>query len=70
MKEKIFDQRTVRKQIEDGTTKEEDYKKFLKTLPDESANADQVPYEDEDDLKAAADDAAAAAAALLEQESS
>ena len=47
---KMFDQRTVRKSIENGVTKEEDYKKYLKALPDESNAAEEVPYEDENDL--------------------
>ena len=47
---KVFDQRTIRKSIENGVTREEDYKKYLKALPDESNAAEEVPYEDENDL--------------------
>lgn len=47
--DKIYDQRTVRKSIEDGVTKPEEYNKFLKALPDESSIAEEVPYTDEDD---------------------
>ena len=48
--ERIYDHRTVRKSIADGATKAEDYNKFLKSLPDETDQAEEVPYEDENDL--------------------
>lgn len=46
---KVYDQRTIRKNIEDGVTKAEEYNKFLKALPDEANIAEEVPYTDEDD---------------------
>ena len=58
MMTKFFDQRTVRKSIENGVTKEEDFNKFLKSLPDEASLADEVPYKDEDDLRAEAEEQA------------
>ncbi len=39
---KKFDSRVIERNVQRGTTKSEDYEKFLKELPDESENAEIV----------------------------
>lgn len=39
---KRFDSRVIERNVQRGTTKSEDYEKFLKDLPDESENAEIV----------------------------
>ncbi len=43
---KVFDQRTVKRNIKQGLIKNEDYQKFIKTLPDDAEALDILPFED------------------------
>lgn len=45
---KYFDQRTIRRNIENGVIKEDEFQKFLKSLPDEAQNGQEAPLEDDD----------------------
>lgn len=46
---KLFDQRIVKRNIQQGLIKEEDHQKFLKSLPDEKNNYEEVPFEEEEE---------------------
>lgn len=49
--EVLFDNRTVKKYINKGLITDKDYEEFLKSLPDESKNADKIKaFEEEENL--------------------
>ena len=48
---RFLDHRTLKRNLAQGLVKEEDYQKFLKSLPDESENCETVPFEDETSQK-------------------
>ncbi|MBI2340569.1 MAG: hypothetical protein HYU99_09445 [Deltaproteobacteria bacterium] len=45
---KYLDTRTAQRYLKQGVLKEEEYEKFLKTLPDDAGNAADVSYEEID----------------------
>lgn len=46
---KLFDQRTLKRNLEKGLLKEDDYQKYLKSLPNDEDNFETVPF-DEDEV--------------------
>ena len=47
---KLVDKRTHERNVRLGHLKDEEYQKFLKSLPDDSSNFDTMPFEDPEDL--------------------
>ena len=47
--DKLFDSRTVEKNINKGLVTRKDYEKYLDSLADESKNCEEITLEDESD---------------------
>lgn len=43
-----LDKRVVQKNIESGVVKKDDFEKYIKSLPDEKENSEQVPFEEDE----------------------
>jgi hypothetical protein len=47
---RYFDRRTFKRNIETGFITQSDYDNYIKNLPDESDNFEEIPFEEPDEL--------------------
>lgn len=48
---KLVDKRTFQRNLRLGHLKEHDYQKFVRSIPDDAGNFDEMPFEDPEDLE-------------------